>query len=42
MPRCSICKETRKEDEMIGDICQDCSLSKLEEDDLNVGRDDFS
>ena len=42
MPRCSICKEWKSEDEIEEDICLDCASSKIQEDDLNVGRDDFS
>ena len=40
--RCSICKEKRTIDEMVGDVCQDCASSIVKEDDLDVGMDDFS
>ena len=42
MVRCSICGEKKSKDEMIGGICQDCASSLLQEDDLDVGMDDFS
>jgi hypothetical protein len=32
----------KNNDEMIEDICQDCSSAKLKEDDFDVGMDDFS
>ena len=40
--RCSICREKKSIDEMIGDICQDCASSFVQKDDLDVGMDDFS
>jgi hypothetical protein len=39
---CSICKEKKSIDEMIGDICQDCAASIVQEDDLDIGMDNFS
>jgi hypothetical protein len=42
MVRCSICGEKKSKDEMVGEICQDCAASIVEEQDLDVGMDDFS
>ena len=42
MAKCSICGEKKTKNEMIGDICQDCASSLLQEDDFDVGIDDFS
>ena len=42
MPRCSICKEFKNEDEMENDICLDCSFAIVRENDTDVGMDDFS
>ena len=42
MVKCSICGERKSKDEMVGDICQDCALSIVQEDDFDVGMDDFS
>jgi len=42
MSRCSICGERKKKEEMEGDICMDCASSLLQEDDLDVGMDNFS
>jgi len=39
---CSICKEKKTKDEMVGDICQNCATSLAQENDLDVGIDDFS
>lgn len=39
---CSICGEEKTEEEMENDICLECSLSILKEDEKDVGRDDFS
>jgi len=38
---CSICGEKKSIDEMVGDICQDCASSIMQDDDLDVGMDDF-
>ena len=40
--RCSICGEKKSINDMVGDICQDCASSLVQEDDLDVGMDDFS
>ena len=42
MLRCSICGEKKNKDEMEDDICLDCASAILREDDLDVGKDDFS
>jgi hypothetical protein len=42
MPRCSICGEQISIEELLNDICLECAKSKLQEDDLDVGMDDFS
>jgi hypothetical protein len=42
MPKCLICGERKLKDEMENDICRDCSLAVLEEDDIDIGMDDFS
>lgn len=42
MVKCSICGERKSKDEMVGDICQDCASSIVQEDDFDVGIDDFS
>ena len=40
--KCSICGEIKKRNQMVGDICEDCAASIVQEDDLDVGMDDFS
>ena len=40
--KCSICGEKKERDQMVGDICEDCAASMVQEDDLDVGMDDFS
>ena len=42
MPKCSICKEIKKRDEMENDICFDCAAAIVKEEDTDVGMDDFS
>ena len=42
MPICSICREKKAEEEMENDICLDCASAILQEDEKDVGRDDFS
>ena len=42
MPKCSICGEIRKKEEMNGNICQDCASALLKEEEYDVGMDDFS
>ena len=39
---CSICKEKKTKDEMVGDICQDCASSIVAEDEFDIGMDNFS
>ena len=42
MPICSICGEEKAEEEMENDICLDCASSKLQENDKDIGVNDFS
>jgi len=42
MSKCSICGEKKSKDDMIGDICQDCASSMVQEDDIDLGLDNFS
>ena len=42
MPRCSICGERKRKNEMENDICLDCASAILQEDDTDVGMNDFS
>ena len=42
MPKCSICGQKKNIEDMENDICLDCASSLLQEDDLDVGMDDFS
>jgi hypothetical protein len=42
MPRCTLCNKETPKDEMIGTLCQECSYLKVQEDDYDIGMDDFS
>jgi len=40
--KCSICGEKKSIDERVGDICQNCASSIVQEDDFVVDIDNFS
>ena len=42
MVKCPICGEKKSKDEMVGYIFQDCASSIIQEDDFDLGMDDFS
>jgi hypothetical protein len=42
MPKCTICGETKKKEELVDDICQDCASAILKEEEYDFGKDDFS
>jgi hypothetical protein len=42
MPKCSICGEKKNKEELIGDLCQECSSALLKEEEYDIGMDDFS